>query len=156
MSGPLNLHAIRMVHRRFAVELDAEIGGALQDAETVGLASVRTNPGFKPRTGALQDATESRIVRTKNRKLLRFWNKKPYAAAIDKGAHPHFIFARKKPYLRFRTKGGQWVSRRAVKHPGNRAYKFLSNATDKAFSTLGRGLERETRHAVQRFNTSRA
>lgn len=49
-----------------------------------------------------------------------------YALAIEDGAQPHVIKARKKKALSF----GDGIVVRSVKHPGNKAYKFMANAVD--------------------------
>ncbi len=127
----IDLRSVQLAHRRFLAKHEAAVLTELQDARDFGVDYVQKNPGFKRRTGALQDATTGQVIRTRNRGIVRLLNRKPYAAAIDKGARPHVIRARSAKALRFMGKGGV-VFRRSVNHPGNKPYRFLSRATNAA------------------------
>lgn len=129
----LDLRSVQLAHRRFLSKHDAAVLRELQDARDFGVAETARNPGFTPRSGAnsLALATTGQVIRTKNRGIVRLSNRKPHAAAIDKGARAHVIRARSAKALRFMGRGGV-VFRKSVNHPGNRAYHFLSRATTAA------------------------
>lgn len=131
----LDVQALRLSHRRFIAQHEAGVTTELRRAAEEGVAYVQRNPGFKPRTGGLQRATEGKVVRLRSGGVVRLANRKPYAAAIDKGAGPHVIFYRRKKFLRF-VIGGSVYYRRAVNHPGNRAYGFLRRATEHSGQTF--------------------
>lgn len=130
-------------HQR-AVTESLEFGGKH------AVSHVNQHPKFKPRTGALQAATKTKVVRTKGGKLLRISNSKPYAGAIDKGARPHVIKAKAGGKLRFKGSGG-WVSKSSVNHPGNRPYKFLYRAHRSAGRVIDRNLTQRLTAIASRF-----
>jgi hypothetical protein len=131
MNGPLNLRAIHAIHTRFILEHDKAVADEAEKAAQFAEAHVHLYPGFKPGTGALQDATEHKIIRTARGRLIRMVNAKKYAPAIDLGARAHVIRPRRARFLRF-TVGGKVVFARKVNHPGNRPYRFLYRATNAA------------------------
>ena len=135
-----NLSEVKAHHRRFLAKharlLDIKTRGAAQFIEEY----VRQNPTFKPRTGRLQSSVQGKVVRTGGRTIVirgqSDGRKAPYNQAIEFGARPHRIVARKKKALRF-VVNGQPVFRRAVNHPGNKPYKFLYRATYAAGRKFG-------------------
>jgi hypothetical protein len=129
-AGPFNLREIHAIHTRFSILNDNELTAAAEEAGEIGEHYVHERPKFKPRTGDLQAATEHKVIRTKRGRVIRLLNPKKYAAAIDKGARPHGIVARRAPLLIFFwQKIGQWVATKRVQHPGNKPYRFLHDAT---------------------------
>lgn len=150
--GPINIDSVKRAHKSFFYELNKEVDGVLRDAESIAYANVWERPGFTPRTHALQEATKSAILKTGRGKMLRMWNRKPYALAIDQGAHPHFIFARRKKFLRFRGRNGKWVTKGGVRHPGNKPYRFLGAGITKANVAMEPMLLREMNRLARRFN----
>lgn len=147
----LNVGTLRADHDRFLSAHSAMVAGVMYDAGVVALAEVAVHSGFKPESGKLQQATTTRVIRTSGGKLLRISNARPYARAIELGAKPHKIVARKSKFLRFYGKGGGLTFRRSVNHPGNRPYWFLRNATQVAASRaelmLLAGMQRVARNA---------
>lgn len=141
---------LREGHDRFLAEQTAMVRGALYDAGVVALSEVATHPQFTPRTGALQKATKTRLVRGRNGQVIRISNAKAYAGSIEHGSRPHKITARSGKALRFSTSSGI-VYRRSVNHPGNRPYRFLSRATDVA----GERLERRLVDGMTRLSRNR-
>lgn len=142
-------------HQRLIEDTARAEEDALAFAGRFAKDHVQRYPGFKPRTGALQSATKaSRVARTKGGKLIRLTNNKPYAAAIDGGARPHVIRAKsmgmKRGVLRFKV-GNRWVSKREVRHPGNRPYKFLYRATNAAGRVMKRNLTQRLSAIASRF-----
>lgn len=124
-----NLDALTREHDLFLAREEREIAEALEAAGQHAESFVIDNPGFKPRTGALQKATKHRVVRMRNGRVLRITNSKDYAGAIDGGARAHVIGPKRGRFLRFIGRGGKVVFARAVNHPGNRPFKFLYRAT---------------------------
>lgn len=67
----------------------------------------------------------------------------PYAAAVDQGSKPHFIFPRSALALRFRaspvgprgpvkvTRGNKWVYARRVLHPGFAGHRYVQRTADR-------------------------
>lgn len=90
------------------------------------------HPGDAPRTGRLALSYEVRVVGRST--TFTVINRRPYAAAIEKGARPHVIAARRVDYLRFRGRDGQWRQVKLVKHPGNPAFRILETAAVKVVS----------------------
>lgn len=126
----LNVARLKKSHSDFLIRHDRAISDAAQEAAGAGVAHVKASPGFTPRTGNLQKSTTHKIVKVGGkvaRVALR--NSAPYAAPIDKGARPHIIRPKRAKMLRFVTASGQVVFARFVRHPGNKPYRFLHNAT---------------------------
>lgn len=146
----INLRAVQQSNRRFLAQHDASVLRALNDSRNAGLRYVQTNPGFKPQTGETQRATTGQVIRTARLGIVRLQNRKPHAAALDKGARPHLIRARGNGVLRF-TAGGAIFFRKQVEHPGNRAYGFLSRATTHAGETFAREMASSMTAIARRF-----
>lgn len=128
----IDLQAVKRAHRKFLLLHEAAVTSELERAGKVGVAYVQTKPGFTPRTGALQKATTAKVIRTARGGIVRLQNPEAHASSIDKGARPHIIRARSGGVLRFVGRGGALVFTRIVHHPGNKAYHFLSNASEAA------------------------
>ncbi len=146
----VNLPEVRRGHDRFIRDNERLIEESLQHGGEVALGHVQHHADFKRRSGELQDKTDYRVVRLRGGKLLKITNPKKYAAAIDGGAKPHNIRATKAPYLHFKGKKG-WARVKVVRHPGNRAYRFLYNATDAAFRSTGQRLRSGMTALAKRF-----
>ena len=131
-----DMRRLHDAHERFIAENEAMLEGELYDAGNVAVAEVAVHPQFTPRTGKLQKATSFRLVRGPGGRIVRIANNAPYAGPIEHGSRPHKIAAKSTKTLRFYTKNGI-VFRRAVNHPGNRAYHFLSRAVGVAGETAG-------------------
>lgn len=151
MSGVLaNLDAIRKRHAWLKAQTKAALDAEAEAAGKIGADHPRHAATFKRRTGALQDSTAYRIVRIAGGRLVRLQNPKKYAAAIDSGAKPHPIEARRASMLRF-VVNGQTLFRRRVKHPGNKPYKFLYRAAFAAYRVLGPNLETALGRVARKF-----
>jgi hypothetical protein len=146
----IDLSAVRLAHRRFLAKHDAILAQSLEESRQQGLAEVRRNPGFKPRTGALQRATTGRVVRTRTGAIVRLQNRKAYAAAIDRGSKAHVIQVRRRKALRFIGSGGV-VFRRRVNHPGTKPYRFLSRAVNEAGRLFGTRFVSRIEQAARSF-----
>jgi hypothetical protein len=112
---------------------------------------VQKHPEFRPRTGALQRSVKARVVRTSGGKLLKLGSNKKYAQSIDGGARPHVIRPKRRQFLRFKGRNGQWVFARKVNHPGNKPYKFLYRATKAAGRVGERNLRQRLSRIASRF-----
>jgi hypothetical protein len=146
----IDLRKVRADHARLLAQHNAAVATELRLAGEAGLAEVHRNPPFKRGTGELQAATDYRIVRRPNGSVIRIRNPKPYAAPIDKGSAPHVIHARRRKALAFLGSGGM-VFRRAVNHPGNKPYRFLSTATIAAGRAFELGMARRMRAISRSF-----
>jgi hypothetical protein len=135
-----NVGVLKSAHAKFLTAHSDMVSGVLYDAGVVALSEVAVHPGFKPRTGKLQGAAKTRLIRARNGKVLRITDDRPYARSIEEGSRPHKIVARNGKFLRFVNKSGALVFRRSVNHPGNRPYWFLRNAQHVAGSAAQRML----------------
>jgi hypothetical protein len=140
VTGPIDIGAVRRKHQRFLRAHQAMVEREADDAADQIEHHVRQSPGFKPRTGNLQRRTQARVIRRGKHVIVRGSNNARYANAIEGGARPHVIRARRKKTLRFVGRGGI-VFRKAVNHPGNKAYRFLYRATMSAGRVLNKGLQ---------------
>lgn len=124
----VNLDEIRRAHERFIEKNERLLDESADFLGEGAIVNVRRSPTFTPRTGKLQDSTEyDKLVRVSGR-LVRIRNTAPYALPIEEGAKPHVIEARRKPFLVFKGRDGNWVRKKRVNHPGNKAYWFLKRA----------------------------
>lgn len=157
--GTIDVAAVRRQHAKLLAGLSQEIRGALGEAGQHAKDHVKTKSEFErqsPSGRSVKDLTKFRVVRTKGGKLLRISNNRMsrghnVSLGLEHGTRPHTIKA-KTGTLRFRS-GGDWVFRREVQHPGTRAYRFLSNATGSAYSSLGSRLQTRLSALARRFNT---
>lgn len=172
-SGPILIAQVQAKHQRFVASFTQLVDGVANQARTVSLQSVRSHPGFTPRTGALQKATKAKVLRLSNGRLVRVSNALPYAPAIDLGAKAHVIRPKEGygfvgPLLPGQSRrastdigthrvalrwyvGGRPVFARVVHHPGNRPYSFLRNANWAGYMTAGLLLRRGMRQISNRF-----
>ena len=86
------------------------------------------DPRDKPRTGDLAKSYRIQIVQGTNTFIVR--NPKKYAAAMEFGARPHFIKARRVEYLQFRDRQGNPRRTKIVFHPGSLPHNTLRKARD--------------------------
>ncbi len=127
----VNLDSLRTHHRRWIDQHHTMVDDATEEARQYARHYVDTKPTFTPRTGNLQRSVNTRFVRTQRGNIVRVssdGNRARYNLAIERGARPHVIRARRKRALRF-VWHGQLVFFRKVNHPGNRPYFFLREAT---------------------------
>jgi hypothetical protein len=122
------LNSLRSAHKRVIAQTKSAVAAATAEAGRRAVDYARQHPRFTPRSGNLQRKTGWRTVQTANGRILQLRNTAKYAAAIDQGARPHDITAKRKPFLVFLGKRG-WVRTKRVKHPGNRPYRFLYGAS---------------------------
>jgi hypothetical protein len=143
-----SLAKMERAHSQFLLLSADVLEKSLEDTGKTGVDYAKKHPRFTPRSGNLQKKNKHKVI--KNGRVLVISNSAKYAAAIDKGARPHDITAKNGGLLRFRGRGGAWVSKRRIKHPGNRPFQFLQNATVAAHRFGGRDLrQRLTRLAAQ-------
>jgi hypothetical protein len=74
-----------------------------------------------------------------------------YAKYIEYGTRPHIIRARRARFLRFMY-NGEMVFRKQVNHPGNKPYKFFSNAHTGAYNRMSPRLIKRYNEAARRFS----
>lgn len=148
-----NVRAARQDNDLFLKAHDAMVSGVLYDVGNIAVAEVVAHPAFTPHTGALQQATKFRLVRTSGGRVVRISNAKSYSSFVEEGTRPHKIVARNGRALRFYVKGSV-VFRRSVNHPGTKPYWFLRSAVDvagaRAQSMLLSGMRRISRSNIGR------
>lgn len=145
-----NLGEVQAHHKRFLAKQDAFVATEMVHAGDDAVEHVQQHPGFKRRTGELQDKTTWRLVRGAGGRILRVQNPAKHANAIEHGARPHVIEARRRKALSFNV-GGRQMFRRKVNHPGNKPFRFLYRATNAAGRLLGRRLQSGMRVLAQGF-----
>lgn len=107
---------------------------ALSRAAEDVAAEARANHDYKDRSGRLTRSIVDVPARRMGRSEFeaQVVARTEYAEAIEHGAAPHGIKPKRKGgFLVFRGRNGQLVRKKFVNHPGNRAYKFLSNALER-------------------------
>ena len=148
--GPINLDEVRQKHAktlgRFRVAVEQAASEASGDAVTYS----REKHEYKSRTCALEKATFGRVIMLRRSARVVLKNPKSYAAPINDGARPHVIKPRRAKLLRFLS-GGRFVFARSVNHPGNRAYRFLYNATRHGFRMFRKRLEQQLEAVARKF-----
>lgn len=88
-----------------------------EEAKRSAIATFGRHPGDKSRTGNLAKAYQVKVIPGTNKFTVT--NPKKYAAAMEKGALPHIIKARRVSYLQFRGRDGRWRQLKMVRHPGS-------------------------------------
>ena len=78
------------------------------------------------RTGALRASIHMRHSRDPRGQYVKIGSSLPYARMHHEGTKPHMIYPRKAKQLRF-VKRGQVIYASAVRHPGTKANKYLTN-----------------------------
>jgi hypothetical protein len=146
-----NLSDVQRAHSKLLSQTSAGIVLELADAGKFAVDYVKAHPTFTPRSGELQAKTRWVPIRGH---VVRIQNNAPHANAIEGGAMPHVIEARRGKALRFVSRG-KVVFRRKVNHPGNRAFRFLYRATNAAGRVLAQGLESRMQRAAAAFTSSR-
>lgn len=102
---------------------------ALEIAEQAHRDAVKVygrHPGDRPRTGRL--ARSYRVLVVPGTNTFMVDNRTPYAAAMELGARPHKIHARRGGTLTFRGRDGRWRKVKFVSHPGSAPRNTLRNA----------------------------
>lgn len=148
-----NLEKLRRDHARTLVAHRHEVKEATKEAGAAAAKNVRERSTFKRRGAhSLKDSTQSRVVIRRGGALIRLSWPKKYAAAIDKGARAHEIWARRAPYLRFFwPRVGHVVHFKMVHHPGNRPFHFGKHAQKAGHVELGQRLRFGTRRVSSVF-----
>jgi len=146
----LDLGNVKQRHSWLLEQHDRIVTAALNDGGRAALDHIDKRPGFTPRTGRTQDATKARMMRTAGGKLMRISNRTKVARFMEHGTKRHIIRARRKKFLRFKQ-GGAWVFRKAVNHPGNRAYLFMRRGALTGYYDVGRTLRASMRSVAKQF-----
>lgn len=112
------------------------------EAKRLAKLELGIHPGDKPRTKQLENSFEVKVRPGTN--TFRVSNRKKYFDALEFGVpDPHEIRARRVDYLQFRGRDGRQRRVKVVIHPGNRAYRIMYRALDRAmtwhFGTIRRG-----------------
>jgi hypothetical protein len=88
------------------------------------LAAAKAQVGVD--TGALRASLHMRHLRDPRGQYLKIGSPLKYARAHHDGTRPHIITPNKKQVLKFTTRG-QVVFARAVRHPGTKANRYLTD-----------------------------
>lgn len=78
------------------------------------------------RTGALRASIHMRHSKDPRGQYVKIGSPLPYARMHHEGTKPHMIYPRKARHLRF-VKRGQVIYANAVRHPGTKANKYLTD-----------------------------
>ncbi len=97
-----------------------------EEARRQAEATFGRHPGDKVRTGLLAKSYQVKVVPGTNRFIVI--NPKKYAAAMEKGAKPHNIQARRVSHLKFQGRDGRWRNVKLVRHPGSIGRRTLETA----------------------------
>lgn len=144
-----NLDEIRRSHDALLERQSRAVYSSLVIAGGQVRGHVATRPEFTPRTGKTQRATKTRVIRVRGGKTLIIQNNAKHASYLEHGTKPHRITARGKA-LRFRV-GRRYRFARSVSHPGSRAFKFLSKATEAGAERFERTLRSALTQIAQEF-----
>jgi hypothetical protein len=147
----LDLSSIRNAHRMLLQAHDAAVDAELERAAKFGAEHVEKHHKFKSRSGKLAKSTKARVSKTSGGGKVRLRWPLKYAAAIDGGARPHRITARRRKFLRFRGRNGAFVFRRSVNHPGNKPYKFGWRAIHASHRRFGQRMHKRMQAIAKRF-----
>lgn len=131
--GFINIEEVRAKHKWLCDHTRQCLNENLHTAGEIAMGEVRNRPTFKPRTGNLQRSADFQVLTNRSGGKLTISDSAAYARAIEDGAKPHPIVARRAPMLVFYwAKIGRWVRCFKVNHPGNRPYVFLWRAHQKS------------------------
>lgn len=149
----ININHVHQGHEAFMRANRAALKSEFNAAGQYAQGWVMKHPFFKPGPNqALQRATKFRVAMGMGGGKMSLTNAKEYAAAIDKGARPHFIWGRWSPVLRFYwAKLGRWMVLRYVNHPGNRPYSFLYDAWTRSAEHFLERMGPRMRQLAKRF-----
>lgn len=126
----LDVRAVVDACQRTINAIDQHVRGALRRSAVTVANSAHRQHAYKDRTGSLSNSIRAGEPVGGTLVTVDVTADTPYAAAIELGAKPHVITARKGKALRFQV-GGRTVFRRSVNHPGNKPYKFLAGALER-------------------------
>ena len=148
----IDLGSVQKAHAKFLRGHEAMVGRVANAAGKRAVSHVRSNPGFTPRSGALQASTKRDVFIRVGGALIRVKATADHAIFLEKGTRPHTIAAKNKKYLRFVPAGASGpVFRKRVAHPGTKPTRFLSRARDNAYEWAGEALRRDMSRLAHRF-----
>lgn len=148
----LDIRRLERDHGKFIAAHHQAVSSSAEEAAKAGEKLSKQRPGFTPRRphGAASK-TKGRVIRRRGKVVrVELRNTAKHSRILEKGSRPHLIAARPFKTLRFKGRGGQWVFRKAVRHPGTPAYKFLSKGRDAA----SRKFEQVMRPRMSRISKS--
>lgn len=128
----IDIRRLERDHGKFIAEHRRAVDQSVEESAKAGEKLSKNRPGFKHQTKRTKRLTQGRVIRRGGKTIIvRLSNKAKHAAVLEKGSRPHVIRARRKSVLKFKI-GGQWISKKSVRHPGTPAYHFLSKGRDVA------------------------
>lgn len=106
-----------------------------EESKRNAVARLGQHAGDRIRTGKLANSYTVKVVPSTN--TFRVGNSVKYAAAIELGARAHTIRARRTTYLQFTDRQGRHRRVKMVNHPGNAAFKMMTDAVDTVMQRRG-------------------
>lgn len=97
-----------------------------QNASQLAYMRLGKNPNDKPRTGKYARSFQVKVIGRSTE--FEVSNNQAYAAALESGAKPHQIKARRVQNLHFKDRQGRWRRMKVVRHPGNPAFRILETS----------------------------
>lgn len=113
---------------RYLNQPGGEVGRYLEGKGRQILVLAKSQAGL--RTGALRSSIHMRHSKDPKGQYIKIGSSLPYALMHHEGTKPHMIYPRKAKQLRF-VKRGQVIYASAVRHPGTKANKYLTDPMNK-------------------------
>ena len=129
----LDIRRLERDHGKFLAAHNQAVSDSAEEAAKAGERLAKRRPGFTPRRpNGAASKTKGRVIRRRGKVIrVQLSNTAKHAAILEKGSRPHIIAARPFKMLRF-VAGGKVIFRKAVRHPGTSAFRFLSKGRDVA------------------------
>lgn len=123
---------------------------ALNEACRLVQRGARANHRFTARTGMLERAVQFRINAGKCEGIVNISPTiAPYGKYVHEGTRRHEIRAKNKRFLRFIGRGGEFVFRKKVMHPGTTRDQFLYNSAERSRAEINAIFARHVQQAVR-------
>jgi hypothetical protein len=101
-----------------------QVGRYLERKGSIVTAAAKGQVGV--RTGALRGSIHMRHLRDSRGQYVKIGSSLPYARMHHEGTKPHMIYPVRAQVLKFVTKG-RLIYTNAVRHPGTKANKYLTD-----------------------------
>jgi hypothetical protein len=109
---------------RYLNSPSGQVGRYMSRRGNLVVAAAKRQVGVK--TGALRASIHMRHLRDTRGQFVRIGSPLPYARVHHEGSRPHIIRPNSQQVLKFVSKG-QIIFAHAVKHPGTKANKYLTD-----------------------------
>lgn len=140
----LDTSALKKDFERLALEVPVAAHAGMSDAALIAYQSAKGSRTFKDRHTGRESLRGSIVVGSK--RMLHFFVRAGAAHAlfVEEDTVPHEIRAKRAARLTFKI-GGQWISKKVVKHPGTKGKHFMRTARDLAEAVIGQLIETRLR-----------